>query len=102
MKYFVCARTDSLAGIVQGKAKVATIDKREKFVRLQIEFPQNATNNVNIGASVAINGTCLTARPLVGTGPVRLRFSPRRQILTVCSARRPARTAGDRAGAEHA
>lgn len=46
---------------MQGKAQIASLDKRDKFVRLQIDFPANATDNVKIGASVAINGTCLTA-----------------------------------------
>jgi riboflavin synthase len=26
----------------------------------QIEFPENATDNIHIGASIALNGTCLT------------------------------------------
>lgn len=41
---------------------MGNLDKRDTFVRLQIDFPANATDNVKIGASIAINGTCLTAR----------------------------------------
>ena len=46
-------------GIVQGKARIKTIEKLEGLWRLKIEFPtdQSATN---CGASVAINGACLT------------------------------------------
>jgi len=47
-------------GIVQGTAKVSNITEREGFRRLRISFPSGATAGVQIGASVALNGTCLT------------------------------------------
>ena len=49
-----------LAGIVQGKATVAAFDKQEGFATLRARFPPGSAAGVAIGASVAINGTCLT------------------------------------------
>lgn len=48
------------AGIVQGKAHVRSIVRKPEFSSFEIEFPPEATSHVQIGASVAINGTCLT------------------------------------------
>ena len=49
------------AGIVQGKATIAALERLDAFVRLRVAFPANANvQNVTIGASVALNGTCLT------------------------------------------
>ena len=47
-------------GIVQGTAEVKSIDKRNELSRLGIQFPVTALANVAHGASIAINGTCLT------------------------------------------
>lgn len=47
-------------GIVQGIAKVADIVAAPGLSTLVIEFPEDKVNGVTIGASVAINGTCLT------------------------------------------
>mmetsp|Transcript_2227 Transcript_2227/g.3362 ORF Transcript_2227/g.3362 Transcript_2227/m.3362 type:complete len:278 (-) Transcript_2227:425-1258(-) len=47
-------------GIVQGLANVTKLNRKEDFTELQIEFPKGATKGVNLGASVAINGTCLS------------------------------------------
>ncbi|GAA3978615.1 riboflavin synthase subunit alpha [Allohahella marinimesophila] len=46
-------------GIVQGKARIRSIEKLEGLWRLQVVFPsdQSATS---CGASVAVNGACLT------------------------------------------
>lgn len=52
--------TSLFTGIVQGTAKVAQVDKMQDFARLQVQFPMDAIKNVQVGASVAINGTCLT------------------------------------------
>lgn len=48
------------AGIVQGKAQVQSIDAKPDFRSFEIAFPPGAADGVAIGASVAINGTCLT------------------------------------------
>ncbi len=47
-------------GIVQGTAEVANVDRRSNFSQLQISFPAGRMADVQLGASVAINGTCLT------------------------------------------
>lgn len=47
-------------GIVQGTALVKSIEKKDLLSRIVIEFPENALANVTHGASIAINGTCLT------------------------------------------
>lgn len=48
-------------GIVQGKAVVKRIDRKgNEFQSLDVEFPGCSIDGVQIGGSVAINGTCLT------------------------------------------
>ncbi len=53
-------------GIVQGTAKVTTVERKEKFSSLDITFPSGKTDGIKIGASVAINGTCLTVTRIAG------------------------------------
>ena len=38
------------------------VERRDGFSRLQIEFPPAVVSGVAVGASVAINGACLTVR----------------------------------------
>lgn len=47
-------------GIVQGTATVKNIVEKKDLSRIGIEFPNDALNKVSQGASIAINGTCLT------------------------------------------
>ncbi|WP_372965647.1 riboflavin synthase subunit alpha [Marinobacter sp.] len=47
-------------GIVQGIAKVVGIIKAPGLNTLAIELPEDNAHGVTIGASVAINGTCMT------------------------------------------
>jgi riboflavin synthase len=53
-------------GIVQGTAKVATVDRKENLSTLDITFPHGKVDGIKIGASVAINGTCLTVTSISG------------------------------------
>jgi riboflavin synthase len=53
-------------GIVQGTAEVAQLDTKENFRSFRIQFPAGRTDNIQIGASVAINGTCLTVTAIDG------------------------------------
>jgi len=53
-------------GIVQGKAKVSKVNQQIEFSSLQIEFPDQKIRGAQIGASVAINGTCLTVTNVEG------------------------------------
>ena len=47
-------------GIVQGLADVVALYKEEQFMTLRIKLPIQKSDNLSIGASIAINGTCLT------------------------------------------
>lgn len=52
------------AGIVQGQASVVDVKERQDFRSFRVEFPAGRVDGIQIGASVAINGTCLTVRVL--------------------------------------
>jgi len=47
-------------GIVQGQARVVSFDSQPGFATLRAAFPAGSVDSVAIGASVALNGTCLT------------------------------------------
>ncbi|WP_293267010.1 riboflavin synthase subunit alpha [Neptunomonas sp.] len=47
-------------GIVQGLAKVIALNKRDQFMQLRLSLPERSSSNLKIGASIAVNGTCLT------------------------------------------
>jgi len=47
-------------GIVQGTAEVVAVASQQGFSQVQIRLPDGRAANIQIGASVAINGTCLT------------------------------------------
>ena len=53
-------------GIVQGTALIQSIEKKDLLSRIAIEFPDAALKNVAHGASIAINGTCLTVSKFTG------------------------------------
>lgn len=47
-------------GIVQGLAEVIALNKRDQFMQMRISLPESHSKNLQTGASIAINGTCLT------------------------------------------
>ncbi|SFG18694.1 riboflavin synthase subunit alpha [Neptunomonas qingdaonensis] len=47
-------------GIVQGLAEVIALNKRDQFMQIRVSLPEGHTKNLQTGASIAINGTCLT------------------------------------------
>ena len=47
-------------GIVQGKAAVLSMQRRENALSFKIGFPDGALADIKKGASIAINGVCLT------------------------------------------
>lgn len=53
-------------GIVQGTAKVVTIEKKEKFQTHVLQLPPALGQGLTIGASVAHNGCCLTVTKIDG------------------------------------
>lgn len=67
-------------GIVHSRQAVSEILKKEDFATFVFEFPQVLTQGLQIGASVAINGTCLTVRTIEGT---RVSFDAIGQTLKV-------------------
>jgi len=54
-------------GIVQGTAEVLAIEPADQFIALTLEFPASAGTDFSIGASIALNGTCLTVRKFEGS-----------------------------------
>jgi len=57
-------------GIVQAKVKVKEISDRELFRRLTLAVPVQLLQNLERGASISINGTCLTATDFSQTEPL--------------------------------
>ncbi len=47
-------------GIVQGLAQIRAIEGSEDLKQLKVRFPEHALEGVTRGASIAINGVCLT------------------------------------------
>ena len=49
-------------GIVQGRGTVITFQRQQdnRAASLEVALPQAAQGEINIGASIAINGCCLT------------------------------------------
>ena len=54
-------------GIVKGLLKVHAVHHSPGMVHLEISFPPQFLENLAIGASVAINGVCLTVVSIQGT-----------------------------------
>jgi riboflavin synthase len=54
-------------GIVQGVARLERITDRPGLRTLRIAFPEGFAQGLEIGASVAVDGTCLTVTALHGT-----------------------------------
>ncbi|MFE8071489.1 riboflavin synthase subunit alpha [Marinobacteraceae bacterium S3BR75-40.1] len=47
-------------GIVQGQAEITRIEKHSGLHRFEVRFPPGSLEGITIGASVALNGACLT------------------------------------------
>ncbi len=47
-------------GIVQGKALVKALTRKQGLVHLEVELPLENSDQLQTGASIALNGTCLT------------------------------------------
>ncbi|GAM56820.1 riboflavin synthase eubacterial/eukaryotic [Vibrio ishigakensis] len=54
-------------GIVQGMAKVIDIKKKQDFSTHVIELPEHLSSDINLGASIAHNGCCLTVTSVEGS-----------------------------------
>ncbi|GGO81033.1 riboflavin synthase subunit alpha [Marinobacterium nitratireducens] len=53
-------------GIVQGKARVLDLERHPQFMRLTVELPPARAERLEQGASIALNGTCLTVTGFTG------------------------------------
>lgn len=68
-------------GIVQGMAAIAAIDDHDGLRTFDIEFPENFCEGLAVGASVAIDGVCLTAAKIIS--PTRVSFDVMMQSLKI-------------------
>lgn len=53
-------------GIVQGMAEVVAIEEKQDFRRHVVRLPQGLTGGIELGASIAHNGCCLTVTEVNG------------------------------------
>ena len=58
-------------GIVQGTAKVVSIDDKPNFRTHVVELPAHMLEGLETGASVANNGCCLTVTEINGAHQLR-------------------------------
>ena len=49
------------SGIVQGVGKVAKVSSKKDSITIEITPPKNFTKNLKKGASVSVDGVCLTS-----------------------------------------
>ncbi|MBZ8139380.1 riboflavin synthase [Rubrivivax gelatinosus] len=68
-------------GIVQGIATVATVTDRPGLRSFTLRFPPGFADGLAIGASVAVDGVCLTVTELVGADAAR--FDVMQQSLSL-------------------
>jgi riboflavin synthase len=85
-------------GIVQGVARVAQLTDRAGLRTLRLEFPTRFTEGLSVGASVSVDGTCLTVTAL--QGPDAADFDVMQQTLSLTTL--GALTSGGRVDVERA
>ena len=59
------------SGIVQGTGKVSKISTKKDHISLEITAPKNFNNKLRKGASISVDGVCLTS---LDNGKGKLRF----------------------------
>ncbi len=72
-------------GIVQGRGVIAAATDNASLRTFEIEFPQNFCDGLEIGASVAIEGVCLTVTKIIS--PTRASFDVMHQTLSITTLR---------------
>ena len=50
------------SGIVSHKSKVLKVESFSDFVRIHISTPKNFNKGLQKGASISVNGVCLTSK----------------------------------------
>lgn len=68
-------------GIVQGMGMIASIDDHDSLRTFEIEFPEGFCDGLAIGASVSIDGVCLTVTQI--GSPTRASFDVMLQSLNI-------------------
>jgi len=68
-------------GIIQATAHIAAIDERLGLRTFHIEFPAHFCHALAVGASVAVNGVCLTVTQI--PSPTRATFDVMQQTLDI-------------------
>src|SRR6478735_9127515 len=68
-------------GIVQGMAVIDSIRDHDALRTFELEFPNGFSDGIAIGASVSIDGVCLTVTDIIS--PTRLSFDVMLQSLNV-------------------
>lgn len=68
-------------GIVQGTGKIVSVNDHDGLRTFHIEFPQGFADGVEIGASVSIDGVCLTVTKIIS--PTQLSFDVMHQSLKI-------------------
>lgn len=61
-------------GIAQGMAEVTAVDRGSASLSLELQFPDAALRGIALGASVAVNGTCLSVVGVDAADARRARF----------------------------
>jgi riboflavin synthase len=54
-------------GIVQGTAELVALTPDQDMLRYQVQFPDGALSEVTLGASIALDGVCLTVTEFTDT-----------------------------------
>ena len=67
------------SGIVQGTGKITKIISKKNHITLEISAPKNFNKNLKKGASVSINGICLTS---LDNGKKNLKFDVINETLS--------------------
>jgi len=85
-------------GIVQGVARVSALTERPGLVSLTLALPPGFAAGLEIGASVAVDGVCLTVTALAGTDAAAFDVMQQSLALTTLAGLRP----GSRVNVERA
>ncbi|HEU4838043.1 MAG TPA: riboflavin synthase subunit alpha [Micavibrio sp.] len=68
-------------GIIQGMGTIASVDDHDKLRTFVIEFPEGFCDGLEVGASVSIDGVCLTVTKKIT--PARAAFDVMLQSLSI-------------------
>lgn len=52
-------------GIIQGSFAVKGLENKENFLEISISLPEDLRNNLQVGASVSVDGVCLTVSKIL-------------------------------------